>query len=203
MRRHVLFLLIVVSVVVSTATYASGLSFDAALSGAQEVPEVATSTTGELDLDFDRAFTEAEFVLKVFGGDDVVAAHLHCGRPGQNGPVVFFLYFGPPVDVDGTLSEGTLTNSDYTGNDCTAAIGRPVNNIASLAFAARDGLIYANAHTLSHPGGEVRGQLLEDGEGEGGDDDDDSDDGNDDGRFYELKSSAGHRGQGPVHLNRD
>ena len=41
--------------------------------------------------------------------------------------------------------------------DCPALIGRPVNNIASLAFAMRDGLIYANVHTVAHSGGEVGG----------------------------------------------
>jgi hypothetical protein len=45
--------------------------------------------------------------------------------------------------------------------DCPALRGRPINNIASLAFAMRDGLIYANVHTVANTGGEVRGQLLE------------------------------------------
>ena len=52
-------------------------------------------------------------------------------------------------------------DTDFTGADCVPAIGRPVNNIASLAFAARNGLIYANVHTVANPPGEVRGQLLE------------------------------------------
>jgi hypothetical protein len=40
-------------------------------------------------------------------------------------------------------------------------VGRPVNNIAALAFAKRDGLIYVNLHTPTQPAGEVRGQLVE------------------------------------------
>lgn len=93
----------------------------------------------------------------------VRVAHFHCGRAGENGPVVVDL-FGPVdagVDVDGELAEGTVTIADFRVVDCVSVIGRPVNNIASLAFAARDGLIYANVHSLANTGGEVRGQLLE------------------------------------------
>ena len=88
-------------------------------------------------------------------------AHLHCHRAGQNGPIVAFL-FGPVggVNVNGELAAGTLTNVDIAVVDCVTPIGRPVNNIPSLAFAVRDGLIYANVHTVANSGGEVRGQLL-------------------------------------------
>jgi hypothetical protein len=73
------------------------------------------------------------------------------------------------VTFDGALTQatfrlvvatGTLTNADIAAVDCVTPIGRPVNNIASLAFAARDGLIYANVHTVANSGGEIRGQLL-------------------------------------------
>ncbi len=46
--------------------------------------------------------------------------------------------------------------------DTASGIGRPVNNIAALALAMRDGLIYINVHTAAFGGGEIRGQLLED-----------------------------------------
>lgn len=81
----------------------------------------------------------------------------------MNGPVVVFL-FGPAdpgIDVDGLLAEGELTNANFEEADCVTVIGTPVNNIASLAFAARNGLIYANVHTEANPAGEVRGQLFE------------------------------------------
>ena len=38
---------------------------------------------------------------------------------------------------------------------------RNKSNIAALAFAMRDGLIYANVHTAANTGGEIRGQLIE------------------------------------------
>ena len=133
------------------------------LSGAQEVPGVITNTTGRLRLDFDAGLSEANFRLRVNDGIGVVQAHLHCARAGSNGPVVVFLLTFVPggVDVDGVLSAGTLTNDDFIGADCTGTTGRPINNIASLALAARDGLIYVNVHTILNPAGEVRGQLFE------------------------------------------
>jgi hypothetical protein len=147
----------------SPARAGEELKFQAELSGAQEVPEVVTTTTGEIEVEFDEAFTQAEFELNVFNGVGVTQAHFHCGRPGVNGPIIFFLFGLVPggINVNGQLSSDVLTNADFTGADCVPIIGRPVNNIASLAFAMRDGLIYTNVHTLAHPGGEVRGQLLE------------------------------------------
>ena len=139
------------------------LAFRAELSGEQEVPEVVTGTSGRVALMFDSALSEALFVLRVRDGTSVTQAHFHCGRPGANGPVIVFLFgfVAGGVDVDGVLAEDTLTNADFFGVDCVGVIGRPVNNIASLAFAARDGLIYVNVHTVANPAGEVRGQLLE------------------------------------------
>lgn len=146
------------------------LKFRAALSGAQEVTAspgpsagVTTDTTGRIRVKFDEALTELEFRLEVREGINVTVAHFHCGRPGEIGPPMVFL-FGPvpmPVSADGELARGTRTNADFVVADCITAIGRPVNNIASLAFAMRDGLIYANVHTMANPGGEIRGQLLE------------------------------------------
>ena len=66
-------------------------------------------------------------------------------------PVVAFLS-GPVaeggVDINGELAKGTLTNANFVPNTCQTTIGRPVNNIASLAFAMTEGLIYANTHSV-------------------------------------------------------
>jgi CHRD domain len=171
------FFILAALLAVSSLAYGDkGLRFEATLSGAQEVttpPDppggVDTEMTGNIKVDFDEGLTQAEFELSVFNGEGVRVAHFHCERPGRNGPVVIFL-FGPvdAIDVDGELAAGTLTNAGFLpagagagAMDCPALIGRPINNIASLAFAMRDGLIYANVHTVAHPGGEARGQLLE------------------------------------------
>lgn len=138
-------------------------------SGAQEVTTppggVTTSTGGRIRLKFARDLAEASFQLDVTNGTDVTAAHLHCGRAGENGPIVVTLFNNSAgVDINGTLAEGTVANTDIDTNaGCdsrTDGINRPVNNIASLFAAIRGGFIYANVHTKDNPSGETRAQLF-------------------------------------------
>jgi len=149
---------------------ADELDFKASLSGEQEVVldgdmfvkgGTDTDASGRIAVRFDRALTRVGVNLRIEGlTGTFAAAHFHCGRPGQNGDVVFGLVNPGMLEFDGERIRGTLTNADYTGADCLDEIGRPVNNIAALAFAMRDGLIYANVHSDLFPAGEIRGQML-------------------------------------------
>lgn len=152
---------------------ADDTDFEARLSGAQEVVfddaemfvpgGTETGATGRIRARFDKAFTGVRVDLRVDGlTGSFAAAHFHCGRPGQNGPIIFGLVNPGDLQFDGKRIRGTLTNADFTGEDCLEVVGRPVNNIAALAFAMRDGLIYANVHTDIFPAGEIRGQMLKD-----------------------------------------
>lgn len=160
--------------------------FEAQLSGAQEVVVddagavvpggTGSDASGRIEAEFDDGFTQLRVDLRIRNlANAFSAAHFHCGRPGENGPIVFGLVNPGRLAFDGSRIRGTLTNEDYTGEDCVELIGRPVNNLVSLAFAMRDGLIYANVHTDAFPAGEIRGQMLDDD-----DDGDDPDDANDD-----------------------
>jgi hypothetical protein len=150
--------------------YADDQHFEATLSGAQEavfdgdnfVPGgTDTGATGRINARFDNAFSAVRVNLRINGlTGSFAAAHFHCGRPGENGPVVFGLVGPGPLEFDGQRIRGTLTNADFTGADCVEMIGRPVNNIAALALAMRDGLIYANVHSDVFGAGEIRGQML-------------------------------------------
>ncbi len=137
--------------------YGHGWEFEAELEGAQEVPAVITDTTGEIEVEFNEALTEAKFELEVSDGEAITQAHLHCAAAGANGPVVAFLwgFITGGFDVDGDLAEFTLTDANIVNNACGAMI-------ADLALAMEVGNIYANVHSVANPGGEVRGQLLED-----------------------------------------
>ncbi|HLT89709.1 MAG TPA: CHRD domain-containing protein [Woeseiaceae bacterium] len=165
--------------------------FEATLTGDQEVVVddqdnfvpggTGSPAIGRISADFNQGFRALEVNLVIEGlSNTFSAAHFHCGRPGENGPIVFGLVNPGQLSFDGRRIRGSLTNDDYTGEDCTEVIGRPVNNLVSLAFAMRDGLIYANVHTDAFPMGEIRGQMLDDDEDDPDDDDDLDDDDDDD-----------------------
>ena len=153
------------------------LEFEAKLSGAQEVVieggvfvpgGVDTDARGKIEAEFEEDLSEVEVKLRVRNvpaGVVLTRAHFHCGRPGQNGPIIFGLVDPGPLSFDGNRIRGTLINDDVNAPaipGCESLLDRPVNNIASLAFAMRDGLIYFNVHTNANPGGEIRGQMLPD-----------------------------------------
>ena len=153
-------------------------TFTSTLSRAQELPappldpaNPGTLTGGTITLEFDEGLTQVVASLTLEGdAATVAAAHLHCNRAGLTGPVVFGFVSPGPCDLtqlQAGMLECPLTNADFTGADCVQdaegnpLIGRPVNNIAALFFALRDGLIYANVHTVENPAGEIRGQLIQ------------------------------------------
>lgn len=134
------------------------------LTGAQEVPEVAGAGLGTLTLQFDEGFTQAAFSLNITGTNPIVAAHLHCGRAGENGPIVVTL-FGPDpngVPPAGPLAQGAVINANIVDPAGDPACGVPLNNVASLFAAIRQGWIYTNVHSTVNPEGEIRGQVFAD-----------------------------------------
>lgn len=163
-------LLLAASASISSIAYADDLKSETTLSGAQEVVfdvdgnfvpgGVPSDAVARAKAKFDAALTKVEVEVRI---DNLVgnfaAAHFHCGRPGQNGPVAFGLINPGPLSLDGNRIRGTLDNSNFNGADCTGIVGRPVNNIAALAFAMKNGLIYLNVHSDVFPPGEIRGQL--------------------------------------------
>jgi hypothetical protein len=155
--------LLALLVLSSTAYGEEARHFQADLTGAQEVPPVTTRTEGEITVNFNRDRTAAKFRLNVEDGVAVTMAHLHCAPAGVNGPVVAFLFGNVPggFDVDGRLAKFTLTNANITavGANCVPTIGKQITNLAELAQAMQEGKIYANVHTIAHPGGEIRGQI--------------------------------------------
>ncbi|MGH9196767.1 MAG: CHRD domain-containing protein, partial [Acidimicrobiia bacterium] len=93
--------------------------------------------------------------LTVLQGVDVTQAHIHCGEPGENGPIVVFLAGLAPrgIDVDGNwIRDASFSDRHITNPACG-------ETLAELAQAMREGRTYVNVHTVANPGGEIRGQL--------------------------------------------
>lgn len=123
-----------------------GSRFRARLSGDAEVPAVSTNAQGLAILGLKGSGLNHLTVVNWLKG--AVAAHIHLGDAGENGPVVAVLYQGDPRDVNGRLSTGTLTDDDLVAGDVDA-----------LLEVLQGGFGYINVHTTANPGGEIRGQV--------------------------------------------
>jgi hypothetical protein len=133
--------------------------FRAELRGQNEVPLTLSAARGTLALTVNDADTSVHFVLQYSGLQTTVgAAHIHVGQPNVNGGVTVFFCGG-----GGRLAcpqEGTV-QGDFTANDVLALTSQQLDlhNLAKLLRAIRAGKTYANVHTMTSPGGEIRGQI--------------------------------------------
>jgi Cu/Zn superoxide dismutase len=146
-------------------TAQAGDNFVAALSGDQEVPTRDTQAVGVATFKLREDGAALRFKVNVANLDNAVAAHIHCGAVGVNGPVGVTLFMGAPAGggVNGTLAEGTITAPD-PGNGCGWV------DLAAVLAAIGSGATYVNVHTNDgvappnsgpgdFPGGEIRGQI--------------------------------------------
>jgi CHRD domain-containing protein len=112
------------------------------LSGEQHVPPVATAGTGSGVLSVNLA-TGAFSGTVIFSGLSSVAtaAHIHEGAAGLNGPII--------IPLDGAIG---VTNGTFTVPAGTVMTAAQLN-------ALQIGGLYIQIHTLTFPGGELRGQM--------------------------------------------
>jgi hypothetical protein len=163
MRRTILFAAMLVLALAPVAV--ADDNFVAPLSGDEEVPARDTRAVGVATFKLHDDGAALDFKLNVANLDNAVAAHIHCGTVGVNGPVGVTLFAGPPATgrLNGTLAEGTITAPD-PGNACGWT------DLASVLAAIESGNTYVNVHTNDgvpptntgpgdFPGGEIRGQI--------------------------------------------
>jgi CHRD domain len=120
------------------------------LTGSEEVPPVETNATGMPDIS---AYTVAgdsiTYNVNATNIKDVTAGHIHFGKPGENGPIVFTMFkYDPPRNE--VLETGTITADKLEG----PLKGKQVSD---LALAGANGSLYVNIHTVQNPNGEMRG----------------------------------------------
>ena len=169
-RMIVLVVMLALGLLALAPSAVAGDNFVATLSGDQEVPPRDTQAVGVATFKLRDDGTALAFKVNVANLDNVFAAHIHCGDPGVNGPVVQLLFAGPTAGgrTQGVLSAGTF---DPDGLTCTFG-----TTTVPLIDAMRAELTYTNVHTNDgdatpnegagdFPGGEIRGQNLVRGAG--------------------------------------
>ena len=135
------------------------------LDGATEVPANDSLATGQAIFKLSPDGTSLDYKLIVANLDNPVAAHIHVGPPGVNGPVVALLFSGAPGTgtANGVIAEGTVTAANLVG----PLAGQP---FSALVEALNSGNAYVNVHTNDgvpptntgpgdFPGGEIRGNF--------------------------------------------
>jgi hypothetical protein len=166
MRRiGVLVGMLALALLALTPSARAGDNFVATLSGDQEVPARDTQAVGVATFKLRHDGTALQFKVNVANLDNAVAAHIHCGAVGVNGPVGVTLFAAAPAGgaVNGTLAGATITAPD-PGNGCGWA------DLAAVLAAIGSGATYVNVHTNDgvappntgpgdFPGGEIRGQI--------------------------------------------
>lgn len=146
-------------------------NFTAKLRGAKENPAVTTDAVGRSKLQLKRN-GDLGWFLNASNIEDVTAAHIHCGAPNQNGPVVVGLYGGPTTTPHGRFAKGTVPAgalAPVQASTCPDSSGNPidipddaddiVDSLDDLVWLMRRGHAYVNVHTTANPGGEIRGQV--------------------------------------------
>jgi hypothetical protein len=126
----------------ATPSRAAPINFKATMNGATEVPPNQTTGTGTVTATFDPATKELTWSGSFSGlTGPCTAAHFHGpAEPGKNAGVAIWLSEkGKTLD---SPFKGSATLTDAQASDLQA------------------GLMYANVHTATNPGGELRGQLV-------------------------------------------
>jgi hypothetical protein len=154
----------------------SGAGFNhltADLSGFQEVPAVSTGASATFTADVSKDGQSISWELTYGGLEGAVQqSHIHFGQRGVNGGISVFLCTnlgnGPagtqPCPQSGTIS-GTITAADVSPNIPATAGARTqgidTGQYDELVRAIDNGKAYANVHSTTWPGGEIRAQLNE------------------------------------------
>lgn len=139
--------------------------YSARLVSYQEVPALSSPAVGEIDLVIDDAAQTIAYRLRFTGlVADVRQAHIHFAQRGVNGGIMLWLCgtatnpgpAGTPVcPASGEIS-GMLGPAEVIG---PAGQGIAAAEFDEAAAAIRAGAAYANVHSATYAGGEIRGQL--------------------------------------------
>ncbi len=134
--------------------------FKASLNGYLEVPSISTGARGSFSAQLSGETLRYRLTIRDFS-ENPLFAHIHFARPDVNGGVAAFLCGGggkPACPANGTVS-GTIVAANVVG---PAGQGIAPGEFRELIKAMRNGATYANVHSPTYPGGEVRGNIRRD-----------------------------------------
>jgi hypothetical protein len=158
----------------------SAVNLETHLTGDEEVLTVAPGAPHPSDSPaqgqaiFRVSGNSVDFRLIATNIENVVQAHIHCGRPGENGPIRIWLF--PQIGTSGSalpaIERGRQNGVLNAGTFSVAGVVCPAANVGTdmpILDAIRAGLTYVNVHTNNggtantgpgdFPGGEIRGQI--------------------------------------------
>ena len=149
--RHSIFGALAALLLTSTAALA-GTGFSCLLTGAAEVPPNASAGTGSCTAVLNDAGTQVIFSVAFQNlGTAYTASHFHAASgPTANSGVTF----GFVGAADGWVFSNGNKNGTLTDAVWNLSAAQKANLIA--------GLTYVNIHSSGLPGGELRGQVLQD-----------------------------------------
>jgi hypothetical protein len=137
----------------------------ATLHPSNEVPSVSSPAEGHFSAEIDTVNDEITYEMTFSGLQaPVTQSHIHFAQRNVNGAIVVWLCGtatnpGPAgtqtCPQSGTIS-GVIHGSDI---QTVPSQGIATGEFDELVNAIRNGLAYANIHTMQSPGGEMRGQL--------------------------------------------
>jgi hypothetical protein len=147
--KHFLWLAVVAAGLVVACAAGTAAAGPVMLLGSNEVPPVNTQASGIADISITQlkcppatSGGQCNHVIGVLTthGVNATAAHIHRGKPSENGPVVVPLVRRPKTDNIWEVPSGVTVSQD-------------------VYEAWWNGNLYVNVHSAANPNGEIRGQL--------------------------------------------
>ncbi|HEV8571928.1 MAG TPA: CHRD domain-containing protein [Actinomycetota bacterium] len=136
--------------------------FRTRLTGFLETPQsISTAGHGSFTAELQGMTIEYRLSYEGLEGGAVCCAHIHLGQRATTGGVIAFLCGGgdkPACPQSGTVT-GVIDAADVIG---PSGQGIAPGEFAEVVRALRQGFVYANVHTQTYPGGEIRGQVRQD-----------------------------------------
>jgi hypothetical protein len=170
-QRVVLAVLVVAFVAVGVAAAGLNRNWSQHLSGDFEVPIRDTHAQGQAIFHLSKDGSALQYKLIASNIENVFQAHIHMGPPGENGPIVVWLYPSTtpgagPLGAgrhDGVLAQGTITAANFIGPLAGKSMSDLVeimqSNEAYVNVHTNDGVDPTNTGPGDFPGGEIRGDL--------------------------------------------